>query len=273
MIAGEARAEPREIPLHLINPPALPARSSMDDLKLEELTRSIARLGVISRLIVCPIGDRYEVIAGHRRLIAATRAGLVAVPCEVYPSRALAHEAIKFAENRFREDMSAAEEALYFGELLERECGGDIEMLAGLVGERVSYVDNRLQLLAGDPEVLRALGDRKIGITVAHELNKCPDQSYRRHFLEHAVKGGATQSAVAGWIQTWKLSIADHAGLEAPASVRAPAIAAAPVFDPMRCAVCGESNSHIPETISIHTHCRLAILEPLLKSYRGEGHA
>ena len=50
------------------------------------------------------------VVAGHRRFLAAQRAGLVVVPADVYPTKAAALEAVKHAENRFREEMSAAEE-------------------------------------------------------------------------------------------------------------------------------------------------------------------
>jgi len=266
----EVKPQPRDIPLGLINPPVLPARSQMDEQKLEELVHSIAKHGVIQRLIVVPDADRYEVIAGHRRYLASLRAGLAVVPCDVYPTKDVALEAVKHAENRFREDMSAAEEALYFAELLDRDYGGDIEALAAGLGEKVSYVDGRLQLVLGDKDVFQALMDRKITIGVAHELNKCPAADWRRHYLHHAIRGGATVAMVTGWITDWKrLYDSQQQPQTEPAAAAAPV--AAPAYDPQRCYVCGESDPrYVPELLSVHTHCRLAVLDRIL---RGEAAA
>src|SRR5436190_23573460 len=105
---------------------------SMDDEKMQELVNSIRKFGIIQRLILARVGDRYEVVAGHRRYLAATRAGLVAVPADVYPSKEAALEGVKHAENRFREDLSPAEEAAYFQELLDGVAGGDVDRVCEL---------------------------------------------------------------------------------------------------------------------------------------------
>lgn len=270
MSLRETRPEAREVPLTSILPPELPARSQMDETKLDELTANIARNGVIQRLIVVPVDGRYEVVAGHRRLLAATRAGLVVVPVDVYPSKDAALEAVKYAENRFREDMSAAEEAVYFAELLQRECENDIEKLAALVGEKVTYVDRRLQLFNGDRDVFDALMQRKINIGVALELNKIPAEDYRRYYLGHAIKSGATVTVVSGWVAEWKNMY--ERSLPPPASsVPAPEVTIVSTYDPHRCYLCGESDPrYIPEQLSVHTHCRLAILDKMLRALHGE---
>lgn len=262
--------ELREVPLRLIDAPELPSRASMSDEKLDELARSIRDNGLLQPLCVARRDDRYEVIAGHRRWLACTRIGLVAVPCVVYPSRDSALEAIKYAENRHREDLNPADEALWFQELLERDCGGDVDRLAEQLGETRSYIEGRLILFRGDTQVFEALQAGKIRIGVAHQLNRCTDERYRRYLLVQAVAGGATVAVVSGWISDWERTLRDAIGDTTPV---APATAPAPIpeTDFFRCVVCGGTeNVHTMRVMNVHDYCRLAILDKLLRAYRGE---
>lgn len=258
------------LPLDLIDAPQLPSRTEMDEQRMEELVASIRANGLIQPISVVRVDKRYEVIAGHRRRIACELAGLAGIPCIVYPSKDASLTVIQAHENSKREDLNPADEAIWFHELLERACGGDIEKLAGLVGEKLSYVDNRLQLFLGDPAVFGALQAGQIKIGVAHELNKCPEREYRRYYLDAAVRGGATVSVVAGWITEWK----NLFGGKAPAAP-APPIAPSPgvVGDttPFVCFLCkGGEHVHTMKQLWIHDYCKLAILDKLIADARGE---
>ncbi len=262
--------EYRELPLHLIDEPVLPSRTSMDDQRMAELVDDVRAKGVIVPLNVVRVGDRYEVVAGHRRRIAAGRAQLAAVRCLIYPTKDAALEAVKYSENRFREDLNAADEAIYFSELLERDCGGDVDQLCAQLGEKRGYVEGRLLLFQGDEKVFAALQASEIPIGVAHELNKLPDRGYRRYLLHQAIVGGATISVVRGWVLDWQKQQSYPNGAPAPSSE---AIAPGPVPEThyFTCAVCGRTdNVHLMQPINVHTHCRLAILDPLLDSYHGK---
>jgi ParB/RepB/Spo0J family partition protein len=237
---------------------------------MEELARDILRRGLIEPIKVFTKGDRYEVIDGQRRFLATKSAGLAEIECFVFPSRAVALEGMKYAANAYREDMSPAEEAIMFFSLLRDECDGDIERLCALVGKKLSYVDNRLALVNGDELVFEAVKDRQITLGVAEQLNNLPDDGWRRYYLQHAIKSGATVALVSGWVTEWKNMYG--ARVEAP---DAPATESGPIvannYDPRRCVVCGKVDPrYVPETISVHTHCHVAILEPMLAVYRGE---
>lgn len=261
----EVKPEPLEIALDRIVPPELPARMGMDETKLDELTASVQRIGVRQRLAVVRDGDRFEIVAGHRRFIAATRAGLVVVPCDVYPAKDVALEAVKYAENRFREDMSAAEEAQYFDELLARDHGGDIEALCTALGEKRSYVDGRIQLFRGDRDIFEALRERKITIGVARELNRIPDEGWRRYYLKLAMRDELAESAVHGCVEQWKRL---YGGPQPPAAPGPAVPSEGPridQYDPHRCYICGESDRRVPEQLSVHSSCREAILDRLLR--------
>lgn len=260
----------REIPLGLIDAPELPSRTAMDEQLLDELTASIRNVGLVNPITVARVDGRHEVIAGHRRTLACKRAGLVAVPCIVYPTKEAALEAIKYAENRHREELNPADEAIWFHELLERDCGGDVDQLCEQLGERRSYVEGRLLLFQGDPLVFQALQEGRIKIGVAHKLNECTDERMRRYFLDAAIRGGATVAVVAGWIMDWKR---DN-GAQPPAggNIVAPsAPAPVPETDYFRCACCnGTDNVHLMVPVNMHGYCKQAIFDKLIGAYRGE---
>lgn len=267
-VAAPAR-ELATLPLDRIRPPALDARIDRDPDKLEELARDILRRGQVEPIKVFLDGEAYEIIDGFRRYLATKSAGLATIEAFVYPTRELAHEGIKYATGAYREDFSPADEAKYFHELFTHECGHDLDKVCALVGKKLPYVQDRLALLDGDELVFDALRTKRIGVTVAKELNKCGDASYRRYFLRHAIDGGATSTTVMGWVQQWRTVIGDVPHAEP--SEASPAVQAVimPTHDPMRCYVCNVSDRRIPEQISVHTSCREAILDVILK--RGTG--
>lgn len=262
--------EYREIPLGLIDEPVLPSRGSMSDEGLDELTSDIRAKGLIQPLIVARTGERYEVIAGHRRFIACGRAGLAAVPCAIYPSAAAALEAVKWSENRFREDLNAAEEAIWFAELLERDCAGDVDQLCAQLGAKRSYVEGRLLLIHGDALVFRALQDGRIVIGIAHALNKCSNELMRRYFLDAAIRGGATIALVVGWVQEYERSLGAQLG-ETGTMASVALTAPMPETNYFTCAVClGTDNVHLMRPLNVHDYCKLAVLDKLLATLHGD---
>lgn len=257
------------LPLAMLDAPILDARIDRDPDKLDELSGDIAVRGVILPLAVVRTGERYELIDGFRRFLASIRAGLVVVPCMIYPDKTAALEGVKYAANLFREEMSPAEEAVFFHQLLTHECAGDIEKLCALVNKKLPYVDNRLALLSGDAEVFEAVRANKITLGVAQELNDLPAEDYRRYYLNHAIRDGASIATVRGWVMQWRAMYRE----DQPAAPAAPAPGphvASPALDIHYCYVCRQSNPQfIPEQISVHTHCRLATLDPMIDAFHG----
>jgi len=254
----------KELPIHLVDAPALPARTQMDEDKLRELAESIKAIGLQQPMIVARTGERYQIIAGHRRRVACELAGQVTAPCIVYPSLEVALEAIKYAENRFREDLNAADEALYFSELLETQCGNDTNRLVDLVHESRAYVEGRLLLFQGHSDVFEALRAESISIGAAHELNKCHDDVMRHYFLSNAIRDGASITIVRGWMQQWTRSLVPSSGKPGITAVDATA-APVPQTNYFTCYVCGKDHDvHLMTPINVHGYCRKAILDPLV---------
>jgi ParB/RepB/Spo0J family partition protein len=260
-----------QVPLGLVDAPVLPSRTEMDEQRMDELTASVREHGILQPLVFARKGERFEVVAGHRRSIAAGRAGLVAVPAIVYPAMDVALEAIKFAENRHREELNPADEAIYLAELLERDCGGDVDRLCAQLGEKRTYVENRLLLFSGDPRVFERLQQGKITIGVAQQLNRCTDDTYRRFLLHQAIEGGATVAVVTGWIADWKRNL--HPGINDVVAVSTSA--PAPIADStayFTCRACGGTDN-VPNMrpVNFHDYCIPATLTPALEQHARRG--
>jgi ParB family chromosome partitioning protein len=137
-------------------------RTTLDPEALEELAASIREHGMIQPLIVTQQGpERYQLIAGERRLEASRMAGLAMVPVivkEATPQQVLE---LALVENIQRADLNPLEEAAAFQQLVE-EFGLTQEQVAERVGKSRVAVTNILRLLRLPAEVKQALADGAI---------------------------------------------------------------------------------------------------------------
>jgi ParB/RepB/Spo0J family partition protein len=190
------RVELRAIPIELIDPPEIAMRETMDDEGMSGLVESLQRHGQLQNVGLVVAGDRYRVVYGHRRRVAAGLAGLSHLIARVFPEGTPDEEALKVDENEEQEPVNAAAQATYYLELLEKRCGGDVDKLIRMVRRKESFVLDRLDLTRGDPEVLEALRRSELTIGVARELNKVSEPMYRRLFLHDAIAQGLSVKAI-----------------------------------------------------------------------------
>jgi ParB/RepB/Spo0J family partition protein len=265
MNLAEVKREFLVVPLALIDEPPLPMRSTMDDEGLDALGQNIRDVGLIHPISLARNGERFEVIAGHRRTVAARRAGVVALQALVYPSRDVVLEAVKYGENMFGEAVSAADEAVYLHELLEQQCGGDTDKLAALVRRRRAYVEDRILLFQGDEQVFGALQNSQINIGIAQLLNKVTDDVHRRYLLDLAISNGATTAIMRSWVDEWR-RIHEPATRNLQNLPPIDLTGAMPIPDAFVCGLCGtRDNPSVMRPLQVHTYCEHATLKPALE--------
>ena len=122
-------------------------RKTFDEVSLEELTNSIKSRGIIQPIVARPSsGNKYEIIAGERRWLAAQRAGLHEVPVVVV--EADDKKALEFGivENVQRHYLNLIEEAEGYKRLID-EFSYDQEQVAKFIGKSRSHITNSLRLL------------------------------------------------------------------------------------------------------------------------------
>ena len=152
----------KELPVEDINPGRFQPRTNFDEEKLLELTNSIKNHGVLSPILVREVGlNKYEVIAGERRLRASKNAGLKTIPTLIDQKQDKDALESALIENLQREDLNAVEEARGY-DRLKREFGLTQDEVAASTGKARSTIANSLRLLSLPAKVLDMLSTGKI---------------------------------------------------------------------------------------------------------------
>ena len=142
----------------------LQPRKNFDKKNLEELTNSVKERGVIQPIIVRQSADqknKYEIIAGERRWLAAQNAGFHEVPVVITEADDLKSLEFAIVENVQRHDLNSIEEANGYQKLID-EFGYDQEKVAKFIGKSRSHVSNCLRLLTLPKQILDLIETNKL---------------------------------------------------------------------------------------------------------------
>jgi ParB family chromosome partitioning protein len=182
---------PQEIDIDLIEPSPYQPRTRFREEALEELARSIKASGIIQPLVLRPIGNRYQLIAGERRWRAAQRAGLTKVSAIVrqVPDE-LALE-MTLVENIQREDLNAIEEARAFERLMD-EFGLTQEAVAERTGKDRATVANAVRLLKLESRIQDWIEEGNLTAGHGRALLAVNDPALRMRYASKAARGGLT---------------------------------------------------------------------------------
>ncbi len=160
---------PMEVDIDRIQPNPAQPRFRLDEARLDELTSSIRDNGVLQPVLVRPLRDGYQLIAGERRLMAAQRAGLLRVPVVVRDAPDDRLLELALVENIQREQLNPIEEAQAYQKLMETvRCTQ--EELAAKLGRERSTVANTLRLLKLPPPVRSLVADGRLSSGHARAL-------------------------------------------------------------------------------------------------------
>ncbi len=132
-------------------------RKYFDKENLEELSNSIKERGVIQPIIVRELknnNDKYEIIAGERRWLAAQNAGLHEVPVVITEADDLKSLEFAIVENVQRHDLNPIEEANGYQRLID-DFKYDHEKVAKFIGKSRSHISNCLRLLTLPKDVVQ----------------------------------------------------------------------------------------------------------------------
>ena len=182
----------REVPLDRVVPSPLQPRTQFFEAPLDDLVESIRQHGIIQPLIVRPVGDHLELIAGERRWRAAKKLGLATVP--VIEREASDRDVLEMAliENIQREDLNPMEEAAAYVRLA-KEYQLKQEDIASRVGKNRASVANSMRLLDLHPDVQVLVAKKSLSVGHAKVVLGLKDQ--------------ATQLAAAGQILRRQLTV------------------------------------------------------------------
>ena len=166
------------IPVDRIDPNPFQPRRHFDQAEIVALAGSIKQHGMLQPIIVRASGDRYQLIAGERRLRASIEAQLHDIPARVMVLDDRKVSELAMVENLQREDLNAIEKATAFRDYLQ-QYGGTQEELAGRLGLDRSTLSNLIRLLELPEEIRTAVLSKVITQGHARALLGLPDAESR----------------------------------------------------------------------------------------------
>lgn len=194
----------KSIPVDLIDDPVIAVRSHLDADSIHELAQSIRFIGLIQPLVVRPVGDRYEVVAGHRRLAAVRYLQQAAVQCVVRDLDETATTVTKIHENLYRKEVNPVEEAVLYHRRIT-ESNINAKEFASTIDRSESYVRDRLAIIDYPDYLIAALEMGKMNLSCAKYLGRITDDKICKHYVEYALRSGINTHVARMWYEAWKV--------------------------------------------------------------------
>ncbi len=183
----ETKAKVVDLDLNDILPNRFQPRIKFNEDSIIELSESIKEHGVIQPIIVRPIGDKYEIIAGERRYKASVLAGKDTIPAIISSFNDKDSAEVALIENVQRRDLTPIEEAISYKKILDMGYLTQ-EQLAVKLGRSQSAVANKIRLLNLCDEVQEALMEDKISERHARSLLKLKEKDKQKAMLDRIIK-------------------------------------------------------------------------------------
>lgn len=201
-------------------------RRYFDPIKMQQLATSVRQHGILEPLLVRPMGDAYELIAGERRYRAAKEVGLASVPVVIREMNDQEALQIAIVENLQREDLNPLEETEGIISLLSMQLQIDQQEVSQLlhrlakasdnvVGKDAdqleiistvfdavgrmdwkSFASHRLPLLNLPELILNALREGKIEYTKARAIARVKNVEQQEELLEEAIAQNLSLSQI-----------------------------------------------------------------------------
>ena len=195
-----AKLPSSDVAAAVIDPNPWQPRTVVDDADLAELANSLREHGLVQPIVVRARGDRYQLIAGQRRLAAARRLGWEKVPVRVLDVDDRQMSEIAIVENLQRRDLDALEKAASFKQYLATWSCTQDELAKRLSVDR-STVANLIRLLDLPASVQQKLRSGAISMGHARALLPLGDEDEQVRLADRVAAEGLSVRAVEAEIQ------------------------------------------------------------------------
>ena len=185
----------KNIPIEKLHPFENHPFKVQDNEEMETLAESIKAHGVVSPIIVRPLEnttDEYEIISGHRRVMASKKAGITEIPALIVSLDRDAAAIVLVDSNLHREHILPSEKAFAYkmkleamkhqgwrSDLTSDQLGGKLEtadLVGAETGDSKNQVRRYIRLTNLIPEILQYVDDGRISFTPAVELSYLNEQ-------------------------------------------------------------------------------------------------
>jgi len=214
----------REIPIAAITPNPYQPRDTFDEESLGALADSIREVGLLQPVLVRPVGEGFELVAGERRWRAARRVGLQTIPALVRETDDNTALEQALVENVQREGLNPLEEAAAYQQLIE-DFKLTHEQVASRVGKSRAAISNTLRLLQLPPSIQVAVREGQLSMGHARALLGTPDRAFQEALAKRAVKDDLSVRSVEEAVRARNDGSPDTAKPPPPGRMRPPGLA------------------------------------------------
>jgi ParB family chromosome partitioning protein len=191
---------PPKVSVRLIDSNPAQPRQDFDPDELKSLAESLSAHGLLQPLVVRQVGERYQLVAGERRLRAAALAGWSDVPVHVVEADDRQMAELAIVENLQRKDLNALEKAASFQNYIQ-EYGCTQEELAGRLKLDRSTIANLIRLLELPETVQEAIRRGKITQGHARALLPLGDEREQVEFCNRIQREGLNVRQTEAMVQ------------------------------------------------------------------------
>jgi ParB family chromosome partitioning protein len=188
------------VPISRVRPNPFQPRKSFDQAELAELEASLASSGLLQPITVRRAGDAYELIAGERRLRAATNLGWTEIPALIKDIDDRSSLVLALVENLQRSDLNPIDEARGYQRLAE-EFEFTHQQIADSTGKDRATISNLLRLLTLPASVIQMVADGQLSTGHAKALVSLPGSSaisLAREIVAHGLSVRAIEERARG---------------------------------------------------------------------------
>lgn len=184
-----------------IKPSSLQPREDFDQQNMEELIQSIKEKGVIQPLLVRRQGDSYELIAGERRLRAATALNIAEVPVIVKEVDDRDSLELALIENIQRQELNPIEEARAYQYLIDKFQLTQ-ERISEVLGKARASVANILRLLKLPREIQEEMKNGRLTFAHGRALLELEDENQQRRLVQEVISKSLSVRELESLIKT-----------------------------------------------------------------------
>jgi ParB family chromosome partitioning protein len=193
--AAEGLTGYREIAIHQIEPNPYQPRKEFAAEALTDLVESIRAEGLLQPIVVRPVGDKFQLIAGERRWRAFQQLKLKSIPARVMSSSDASSASLALIENLQRADLNPLEEAHGYASLI-RDFDLTQDAAAQRVGKGRASVANSLRLLSLEAELQGYVGKGLLSVGHAKVLLGVENSPERLVLARRALEQGLSVRAL-----------------------------------------------------------------------------
>jgi ParB family transcriptional regulator, chromosome partitioning protein len=188
-VAGAIPGPEASVAVNLIDANPFQPRTTFDETELQELSQSVKAKGVIQPVLLRPVGERYQLVAGERRWRAAKLAGLEAIPAVVRDLEDKEVLELALTENLLRNDLGPLEAARAY-KVLQDRFGESQEDIAARLGLNRVTVTNTLRLLRLPLKIQQMIENKELTAGHARALLSVPDEAEQLRLAERIASHG-----------------------------------------------------------------------------------